>query len=42
MLQLKKRRQRGLYKAALGTMPPPLSASDEAAIDRNMVLNLVE
>jgi len=37
-----KRRLKALRETPLGSLPPPLTASDEAAIDRNIVLNLVE
>ncbi|EED12015.1 hypothetical protein TSTA_000870, partial [Talaromyces stipitatus ATCC 10500] len=37
-----RKRLKELRNAPLGSMPPPLTASDEAAIDRNIILNLVE
>jgi hypothetical protein len=37
-----KKRLKELQKAPLGSVPPPLPASEEAAIDRNTLLNLVE
>uniref|UniRef100_A0A093XPI5 Pogo transposable element with ZNF domain n=1 Tax=Talaromyces marneffei PM1 TaxID=1077442 RepID=A0A093XPI5_TALMA len=37
-----RKRLKALREAPLGSLPPPLTASDEAAIDRNIILNLVE
>lgn len=37
-----KKRLKELRQAPLGSMPPPLSESDERAIDRNIILNVVE
>ena len=37
-----RKRLKELREAPLGSMPPPLTESDERAIDRNIVLNLVE
>jgi phage-related minor tail protein len=37
-----KKRLKELHEAPLGSMPPPLSESDERAIDRNIILNVVE
>ena len=37
-----RKRLKELREAPLGTMPPPLTESDDRAIDRNIVLNLVE
>ncbi|EED11888.1 conserved hypothetical protein [Talaromyces stipitatus ATCC 10500] len=37
-----RKRLKELRQAALGSMPPPLTQSDEAAIDRNTLLNLIE
>src|SRR3954447_8983507 len=41
-LKAERKRLRELQNVPLGLMPPPLTTSDEAALDRNSILNLVE